>query len=234
MPPSSERKTISSSSPRERRNGSDPLRGVAVGDQRQPCDLPGSDRPVAPGELRAGRGEEDVGVGDDADALEGGVVVLDHEGEVELAALEQRVQLLVVAGLDQPHLDVRPALDVAPHRARQQAHADALEGADAQRAGLAVGERAEIGLGRPHRRRGTACVAEKPLPGVGRRHRAPPARPLEQLQPGGPLERRDLLADRRLGVAELVHRPGRTSPSRRRPRARRGGGSRRPSIDHGF
>ena len=181
----------------------DSLGGVAVGDQRQPRDLPRPDRPLAPRELRAGGGEEDVGIGDDADALEGGIVVLDHEGEVELAALEQRVQLLVVAGLDQPHLDVRPTLDVAPHRARQQAHADALERADAQRARLAVGERPEIGLRRPHRRRGPARVPEEPLPGVGRRHGAPAARPLEQLEPGGPLERRDLLADRRLGVAEL-------------------------------
>ena len=154
-----------------------PLRGVAVADQRQPCDLPGPDRPLAPSELRAGGSEEDVGIGDDADALEGGVVVLDHEGEVELAALEQRVQLLVVAGLDQPHLDVRPTLDVAPHRARQQAHADALEGADAQRAGLAVGERPEIGLRGPHRRRSPARMPEQPLPGVGRRHgAAPPGR----------------------------------------------------------
>ena len=46
-------------------------------------------------------------------------------------------------------------------------------------------------------------MPEQPLPGLGRRHRSAPARPLEQLQPGGPLERRDLLADRRLGVAEL-------------------------------
>ena len=50
----------------------------------------GPDRPLALRQLRAGGGEEDVGIGDDADALEGGIVVLDHEGEVELAALEQR------------------------------------------------------------------------------------------------------------------------------------------------
>ena len=165
------------------RNGLGALVGIAVGDQRQPGDLARPDRARAPCELGAGGGEQDVGVGEDVDALERRVVVLDHEGEVEVAALEQPEQLLVVAGLAEPHLDVRPALDVAAHRARQQAHAGALEGADAERARLALGERVEVGLGRAHRRRGAAGVPQQPLPGLGRRHR-PPARPAARAAAG--------------------------------------------------
>ena len=117
------------------------------------------------------------------------------------------MQIVVVAGLDQPHLDVRPSLDVAPHRRRQQPHADALECADAQGARLAVRERPQIRLGGAHRRRGPAGVPEEPLPGVGRCHRPPAAGALEQLEARRALEGCDLLADRRLGVAELCAGP---------------------------
>ena len=48
-----------------------------------------------------------------------------------------------------------------------------------------------------------AGVAQEPEPGLGRRHGSPAAGTVEQRQPGGALERRDLLADRRLRVAEL-------------------------------
>ena len=167
MPPSSERKTISSSSPRERRNGLGALGGVAVGDQRQRGRSPagGSAARSAPGRSRRGRGARTGRRG--RGRARRRVVVLDHEREVELAPLEQPEQLLVVAGLDEPHLDARPALDVAAHRLGEEPHAGALERSDPQRARLSFGERPQVGLGRAHRRRGPARVAEQPLPRLG-------------------------------------------------------------------
>ena len=49
-------------------------------------------------------------------------------------------------------------------------------------------------------------MAEQPLPGIGRRHGPPAAGTVQELQAGGALERRDLLADRGLRVAELRSR----------------------------
>ncbi len=173
-----------------------------VADQGQAAELSGADRPRGLRELGVGGGEEHVGVGEDMSLFEHGVVVGEHEREVEVAALQQRQHLLVVVGLDQLHLHPRPPFDVAPHGLGEQADARALERADAKGSGLALGQRAQVGLGGAHRRRRAARVPEQASARVGRRHRAPATRALEQLQAGRALERRDLLADRRLRVAE--------------------------------
>ena len=207
MPPSSDRKTISGSRPRERRSASTPSSGSAVADQRQRGELPRPDRPVAAREVGVGRCEEDVRVGEDGDALEGGVVVVAREREVELAPREEVEQVVVVARLDEAHLNTGPAVDVTAHRLREEPHARALERSHAERPGLTLGERRQVRLGRAHRGCRALCVAQEPQPGLGRRHRPPSARPLEQCEPGGALERRDLLADRGLRVAELCCRP---------------------------
>ena len=59
-------------------------------------------------------------------------------------------------------------------------------------------------------------VAEQEEPGLGRLHAARPAGTVEEPLPDDPLELRDLLADRRLRVAELARR------SAERARARDG------------
>ena len=61
-----------------------------------------------------------------------------------------------------------------------------------------------VGLGREESRLDRLCVAEQDLTGLGQRDRARAARALDQPQPDDPLERRDLLRDRRLRVAELL------------------------------
>ena len=115
-------------------------------------------------------------------------------------SVEQR---LVVRRFDEAHLDTRPPLDIPLHRPGQEPDSGALEGADAQRARLALGEGMKIGFGGTHRGGGPPGVPQQPLPRLRGRHRPAPAGTLEQGQPGRALERGDLLADRGLRVAEL-------------------------------
>ncbi len=130
-----------------------------------------------------------------------------REREVESSALDQSQQLVLVGRLLQSHLDPGPRLHETPHDIGQHADRDALERPDAQRGGRALGERREIGLcglqlrGEPDR------VAEDALAGVGRNDRPPTAGSLEQAHAGRPLERRDLDADGRLRIAELLRGP---------------------------
>ena len=84
----------------------------------------------------------------------------------------------------------------------EESRADALVRADAERAGGALGERGEIGLRRLHPRDDRLGVAEQQLAGLGQRDGARAARPLDEPLADGALERRDLLADRGLRVAE--------------------------------
>ena len=88
--------------------------------------------------------------------------------------------------------------------ARQDACADALVGADAERARRAFGEGGHVGLGRLQARDDARRVAEEELAGLGQRDAARAAGPLHELLADDPLERLDLLADRRLRVAELL------------------------------
>ena len=82
--------------------------------------------------------------------------------------------------------------------------ADALVRADPQRAGLAGVERGEIGLRGLEARGDRVGVAEEQLARLGQRDGPRAARAVDQLLADDPLEHRDLLADRRLRVAELL------------------------------
>ena len=174
MPPSSDLNTISGSRPRERRKASGTPVVPPVADQREMGDLPGPDRAGGPRQVGGRRCEEDVRVDEDGDALVGRVVVREHEREVELAPLEQGEQVVVVPGLDEPHLHAGPPLHVPAHRVGEEAHPGALERSDPQRARLALGERPQVGLGRAQRGRRPARVAEQPQPRLGGRHGLPP------------------------------------------------------------
>ena len=101
-------------------------------------------------------------------------------------------------------LDLRPRARVAAHHRGEDLGAHALERADAQRARLARRQCGEIGLSRLEARHDRFRVAEQQPPRLGERDRPRPARPLDEPFPDRPLERRDLLADGRLRVAELV------------------------------
>ena len=68
----------------------------------------------------------------------------------------------------------------------------------------ALGERSHVGTGRVEARDDRVRVAEQQEPGLGRLHAARAAGAVEEPLPDDPLELRDLLADGRLGVAELA------------------------------
>ena len=82
--------------------------------------------------------------------------------------------------------------------------ADALERPDAQPSGVAGLERAHVRLGREEPRLDRVGVAEEDLAGLGEGDRAWATGALDQPEPDDPLERRDLLGDRRLRVAEIL------------------------------
>ena len=87
---------------------------------------------------------------------------------------------------------------------------------DAQRPGLAGAERRHVGPRRVEPGDDRLGVAEQQLAGLRHRDRPRPARAARQLLADDPLERGDLLADRRLRVAELLG----GAPERAGPRHR--------------
>ena len=139
------------------------LRGHAH--QRRAVEGAGRDRCAGGGVL--GAGEDDVAVVDQLDGLEPRVVVvlLDHEAEVELTGDEALDQLVVVVGLEQPHLEAR-LLGLHPADDRgEQLVGDALERADDEPAGLAAAQPFEVvGRGRDLRQH-RAGVLEQQLAG---------------------------------------------------------------------
>ena len=177
----------------------------SVGDERKSGDLSDGDALSRLGELGAGGGEEHIGVGQHVDSLDGGLERVGDEGEVELASHEGLDQEPVL-GLDEPDLDRRPTLDVEAHHGRNHPHADALERGHAKRSRVAFGECVQVCCGGAHRCGSPRRVAEQSFAGLGRRHGTASSRALQQLQLGRPLEHRDLLADRGLGVSEPTRR----------------------------
>ena len=127
-----------------------------------------------------------------------------HEGEVELAALDQLEQAPVVGRLGQLDGDVRPGGRELAQEPGEHVRAHALVRADAERPGRALGERGHVGLGGLQACDDPGRVAEKELAGLGQRDAARPAGPLDELRADDPLERLDLLADRGLRVAEAL------------------------------
>ena len=204
-PFSSERKTKCGSRPVERELVDDDLRRAAVAeaDQRLLGDL--AQRGHVPGPRRSPsrrRAQEHVVVLEHEARLEPRVLErkLD-EREVELATLDEVGEDAVGVGLAELDLDGRPGAREPAHHLRQDLGADALEDADVERTGLAGRERAEIGLGRLQPRDDRPRVAEEQPSRLGERNRARAARPLDQPLADDPLERRDLLADRRTGCS---------------------------------
>jgi hypothetical protein len=111
-------------------------------------------------------------------------------------------QLDVVRGLVEPDLDARPLLDEAPHQVGEDVLADRLVDADAERAGLAAAERVHVRLRGREPGDDRLGVAKEQLAGLGQRDLARAARALDELLAHDPLQGGDLLADRRLCVAE--------------------------------
>ncbi len=83
---------------------------------------------------------------------------------------------------------------------------DALVDAHAERARLTGAEGVHVCPGRGEARDDRLGVSEQQLSRLGERHLARPPGALDELLADDPLEGRDLLADRRLGVAERDRR----------------------------
>ena len=120
--------------------------------------------------------------------------------------LEQVDELGRVVLLAHADADSRPLRAEAADESGEEVRADALEDADAQRSRLSFGERGHVGAGRVEPGHDRVGVAEQEEPRLGRLHLARAARAVEELLPDDALELRDLLAHRRLRVAELARR----------------------------
>ena len=184
-----------------------PRAADAEADQRELADLLERRRRPPRRERRAGLDEQHVRVVEQVQPLERAVPEPEvREGEVEVAALDEAHELLVGVHLRDPELDARPRRAEAAHQRRQDALADGLVRPDPERPGLARGQRGEVRLGRLEPGDDRLRVAEQELAGLGERYRPRPAGTVEEALPDDPLEGRDLLADRRLRVAEALCR----------------------------
>ena len=118
--------------------------------------------------------------------------------------------------LAQLDLHVRPGGAEAAHHLGQDLGADALEGAHVERPGLARGQRSQVGLRRLEAGHDRLGVTEQDPAGLGQRDRARAARALDEALADDPFERGNLLADRRLGVTELLGRAAEAALGRNR------------------
>ena len=105
------------------------------------------------------------------------------------------------------YVDGRPVLAEPPHDLGQQPRADGLERADAQRAGLSGLQRLQIGLCCLQPGDDRVGMTKEQSAGLGQRDGAGASGALDELLADDPLEGRDLLADRRLRVAEALGGP---------------------------
>ena len=121
--------------------------------------------------------------------------------------LEPPQQVGGVGFLVDVHVDARPLLAEAAEQGGEDAGADALVDPDAQRAGRALGQGGHVCLGRVELGDDRVRVAEQQPAGVREVDAARPARALDELLADDLLELGDLLADGRLGVAELAGGP---------------------------
>ena len=124
------------------------------------------------------------------------------EAQVDVAALDRVIEREVGGRLDGTQRDVRPVDRIPPHQGREDANADRLRDADAQRARLPGGERRDVGLRRLQTGEDRVGVLQDELARLGQLDADAAARALDEPLADRALERRDLLADRRLDVAE--------------------------------
>ena len=128
------------------------------------------------------------------------------EGDVEVLVLDHVEQVARVLRLVQHDLHVGPLDREAAEQAGEDLGADALHEPDAQLAPVAADDGTDVGLGDAERGQHGLGVLEEHLAGGGEADRPGAAGAIEHRRAGGPLQRGDLLAHRRLGVAEGLGR----------------------------
>ena len=156
---------------------------------------------------RACRNDEDVRIAQQLDGLvRAGYHRKRPERQVEVAALDHLEEVALVLRLAEDDLDVRVTLGEAAQQAGDDLRADALERPDAEAPGVAGLERRHVRLGGEKPCLDGVRVTEEDLPGFRERDRAGAARALDETEADDAFERRDLLGDGRLGVAETLCR----------------------------
>ena len=128
------------------------------------------------------------------------------EREVEVVGLDHREQVVGVVCLVEHELHLRALGGEPGEDAREDLGADALHQADAEASPLSPGDLLHLGGGHAQRGEHGVGVLEEERAGRGEPHRSRPAGPVEHRGAGHPLEGGDLLAHRRLGVAERLGR----------------------------
>ena len=128
------------------------------------------------------------------------------ERQVEIAALDHLEELALVLRLAEDDLDVRVALGESAQQAGDDLRADALERPDAEASGVAGLERRHVRLGGEEPCLDGVRVTEEDLPGFRERDRAGATWALDETEADDAFERRDLLRDGRLRVAETLCR----------------------------
>ncbi len=130
--------------------------------------------------------------------------------------LEQPQEVLGGALLAHADTHLRPLLAEAADEGGEEARADALVDADAQRPRGALGESGHVGAGGVELGDDPVGVAEQEEPGLGRLDAPGAAGTVEEPLADYAFELGDLLADRRLGIAELTRRAAERAGARDR------------------
>ena len=131
----------------------------------------------------------------------------DDEGEVELPGGDPLEYQGLIVELDEVDGDVG-SLDTQPTEdPGQDADGHRLEGAHGEPSDSPSGELTEVELGDAHPVEDRLGVNDEPLTRLGEAHRLGAARAVEERLPDDPLEGGDLLAHRRLRVAEVLGGP---------------------------
>ena len=155
-------------------------------------------------ERAVARDEEHVGIGEELDRVERAVRHGEAaEPEVDGAALDAAVERLVVGRLRQLEGDPGPVAHEPAHHEGEDARADRLVRRDPQRARLAGAQRGHVRARRIEPVDDRLGVSQQQVARLGHRDRTRAAGALDELLPDDALEGGDLLAHRRLGVAEL-------------------------------
>ena len=128
----------------------------------------------------------------------------DGEGEVEGAAFDAVVDVVVAAGFKKLDVDAGPVLAEPRQDGGQQPGGDALVRAEAQLADGALDERGDVGGGGVDPGQDRSRMGKQDASGFGQAHRAGAAAAIEHARAHELLEPEDLLADGGLRVAELV------------------------------
>ena len=157
------------------------------------------------GERAAAPGQDHPAVLHQRDRLDRVVLRrVERVGEVEPAARQPVDDVLGPLALDQRDLDAGMALAEHAQRRRHELGRRGLEDADPQRLALAALRGADLDVERLERRQRAAGVVVGDLSRGRQRHSRAPARAAEERGAETLLQARDLVGDRRLGVAEAL------------------------------